>query len=228
MVIFLWKCVEKFNSINDAGTPLNIAIREERWDIVKFLIHNGADVNLTDIYGTPLSIAIRETCWDIVKFLIESGADVNLADVDGNLPVKMCMEKRNFEILNHMIEKGLKVDAILANTSLVWSLEMENVNLVKYFIEQGADVNQKYKNDQTLLSIAMKNSDLRSFRLLIESGADPQLTEAEIKEKMTKDHDFAIYMKSLDLESKTKKLTIQENNASQGESAENASFLQGN
>jgi ankyrin repeat protein len=166
---------------------------------------------LTDIYGTPLSIAIRETCWDIVKCLIESGADVNLADLDDNLPVKMCMEKRNFEILNHMIEKGLKVDAILANTSLVWSLEMENVNLVKYFIEQGADVNQKYKNDQTLLSIAMKNSDLRSFRLLIESGADPQLTEAEIKEKMTKDHDFAIYMKSLDLESKTKKLTIRGN-----------------
>jgi ankyrin repeat protein len=51
MVIFLWKCVKKLNSINDAGTPLNIAIREERWDIVKFLIHNGADVNLTDIYG---------------------------------------------------------------------------------------------------------------------------------------------------------------------------------
>jgi ankyrin repeat protein len=182
---------------------------------------------LTDIYGTPLSIAIRETCWDIVKFLIESGADVNLADMDGNLPVKMCMEKRNFEILNHMIEKRLKVDETLANTSLVWSLEMEKVNLAKYFIEQGADVNQKYKNGQTLLSLTLKNSDLRSFRLLIESGADPRLAEVEINEKMSKDHDFAIYMKSLDLESKIKKITIRENNAFQGESAENASFLQG-
>jgi ankyrin repeat protein len=120
------------------------------------------------------------------------------------------MEKRNFGILNHMIEKGLKVDAILANTSLKWSLEMEKVNLAKYFIEQGADVNQKYyKNGQTLLSLALKNSDLRSFRLLIESGADPRLAEVEINEKMTKDHDFAIYMKSLDLESKIKKFTIQ-------------------
>jgi ankyrin repeat protein len=180
---------------------------------------------LTDIYGTPLSIAIRETCWDIVKFLIESGADVNLADMDGNLPVKMCMEKRNFEILNHMIEKRLKVDETLANTSLVWSLEMEKVNLAKYFIEQGADVNQIYKNGQTLLSLALKNSDLRSFRLLIESGADPRLAEVEINKKMTDDHDFAIYMKSL--ESKTKKLTIRENNASKGLSTKNSSFLQG-
>jgi hypothetical protein len=180
---------------------------------------------LVDIYGTPLSIAIRETCWDIVKCLIESGADVNLADVDDNLPVKMCMEKRNFEILNHMIEKGLKVDAILANTSLVWSLEMEKVNLAKYFIEQGADVNQIYKNGQTLLSLALKNSDLRSFRLLIDSGADPRLAEVEINKKMTDDHDFAIYMKSL--ESKIKKLTIRENNASKGLSTKNSSFLQG-
>jgi ankyrin repeat protein len=148
---------------------------------------------------------------DIVKLLIESGADVNLADENGNLPVKMCMEKHYFEILNPMIEKGLKVDETLANTSLVWSLEREKVNLAKYFIEQGADVNQKYKNGQTLLSVALKNSDLRSFRLLIESGADPRLAEVEINEKMTKDYDFAIYMKSLNLESKTKKIMIRGN-----------------
>jgi ankyrin repeat protein len=220
------------NLLLDYGAELTIhsallhAIDSNFLDMVQLLVERGAPVNVVSS-ETPLTRAIKRGYLDIAKCLIESGADVNLADLDDNLPVKMCMEKRNFEILNHMIEKGLKVDAILANTSLVWSLEMENVNLVKYFIEQGADVNQKYKNDQTLLSIAMKNSDLRSFRLLIESGADPQLTEAEIKEKMTKDHDFAIYMKSLDLESKTKKLTIQENNASQGESAENASFLQG-
>jgi ankyrin repeat protein len=177
-------------------------------DIVKLLIESGADVNLADKNGKPLNIAIREKCWDIVKFLIERGADLNLTDVDGNLPIKMCMEKHNFEILTWMIEKGFKVDTTLANTALVWSLEMEKVNLVKCFIEQGADVNQKHKNGQTLLSIALKNSDLRSFRLLIESGADSRLAEAEIKEKIAKDYDFAVYMKSPDLKSKMEKLTI--------------------
>jgi hypothetical protein len=134
-----------------------------------------------------------------------------LADKYGNLPVKVWQEKQNFEILNRMIEKGLNVNATLANALLEWSLELEKVNLVKYFIEQGADVNQKDENGQTLLSMALKNSDLRSFRLLIESGADPRLAEAEIKEKMTKDRDFAIYMKSPDLESKIKKLMVRGN-----------------
>jgi hypothetical protein len=56
------------------------------------------------------------------------------------------MEKHNFEILNCMIANGLKVDATLANVSLMRSLELEMVNLVEYFIEQGADINQKHKN----------------------------------------------------------------------------------
>jgi ankyrin repeat protein len=154
---------------------------------------------------------------------MESGAQLNLADK--NLP-GVRVEKLNFEILNFIVEKGLKVDTTFANTSLVWSLELENVNLVKYFIEQGADVNQKYQNGQTLLSTALKNSDLRSFRLLIESGADQRLAEAEIKEKMAKDDDFAVYMNSLDLDSKIEKLTIRENDAPKGKSTKSAPFFQ--
>jgi hypothetical protein len=45
----------------------------------------------------------------------------------------------------------------------------------------------------------------------IESGADPRLAEAEIKEKIAKDYDFAVYMKSPDLKSKMEKLTIRGN-----------------
>jgi ankyrin repeat protein len=212
------------NLTSEYGTPLNIAIRKGHLDIVKILAESGADVNLTSEYGTPLIIAARGEHWDIVKFLMESGAQLNLADK--NLP-EVRVEKLNFEILNHIVEKGFKVDATLANSSLVWSLELEKLNLVKYFIEQGANVNQKYQNGQSLLSTALKNYDLRSFRLLIESGADPRLAEAEINEKMTKDPDFAIYMKSLDLDSMIQKLTIRKNYAPKGKSTKSVPFFQG-
>jgi predicted component of type VI protein secretion system len=36
---------------------------------------------------------------DIVKIQIESGADVNLEDVKGNLPVEVCVEKLNSEMM---------------------------------------------------------------------------------------------------------------------------------
>ncbi|XP_068902090.1 putative ankyrin repeat protein RF_0381 isoform X3 [Tenebrio molitor] len=220
------------NQLLDHGAELTIhtalfhAIDLGYLDVVQLLAERGAPLNVVSS-GTPLIRAIERSHSDITKYLIKKGADINLADKNGNLPLNLCMEKRNFEILNCMIANGLKVDATLASSLLVCSLEMEQVDAVEYFIKQGADVNQKNKNGQTLLSTALKNSDLRSFRLLIESGADPRLAEAEIKEKMAKDDDFAIYMNSLNLESKIKKVTIRENGAPKGESTENASSLQG-
>jgi ankyrin repeat protein len=220
------------NQLLDYGAEMTIhtallhAIDLGYLDVVQLLVERGAPLNVVSS-GTPLIRAIERSHSDITKYLIKKGADINLADKNGNLPLNLCMEKRNFEILNCMIANGLKVDATLASSLLVCSLEMEQVDTVEYFIKQGADVNQKNKNGQTLLSTALKNSDLRSFRLLIESGADPRLAEAEIKKKMAKDDDFAIYMNSLNLESKIKKVTIRENGAPKGESTENASSLQG-
>ncbi|KAJ3620763.1 hypothetical protein MTP99_004686 [Tenebrio molitor] len=219
------------NLLLDHGAELTIhtallhAIDLGYLDVVQLLVERGAPLNVVSS-GTPLIRAIERSHSDITKYLIKRGADINLADKNGNLPLKVCMEKRNFEILNSMIEKGVKVDATLANSLLVCSLELEQVDMVEYFIKQGADVNQKNKNGQTLLSTALKNSDLRSFRLLIESGADQRLAEAEIKEKMAKDDDFAVYMNSLDLDSKIEKLTIRENDAPKGKSTKSAPFFQ--
>jgi ankyrin repeat protein len=42
---------------NDAGTPLNIAIVEKNWDIVKTIIKSGADVNLVSKNG-KLSVEV--------------------------------------------------------------------------------------------------------------------------------------------------------------------------
>jgi ankyrin repeat protein len=219
------------NQLLDHGAEMTIhtallhAIDSGYLDMVQLLVEKGAPLNVVSS-GTPLIRAIERRHSDIIKYLIKRGADINLADKNGNLPLKVCMEKRNFEIIIGMIEKGLKVNATLANSLLVCSLELEQVDMVEYFIKLGADVNQKNKNGQTLLSTALKNSDLRSFRLLIESGADQRLAEAEINEKMAKDDDFAVYMNSLDLESKIKKLTIRENGASNGLSTKSAPFFQ--
>jgi ankyrin repeat protein len=111
-------------------------------DVVQLLVERGAPLNVVSS-GTPLIRAIERRHSDIIKYLIKKGADINLADKNGNLPLKVCMEKPNFEILHCMIEKGLKVDATLASSLLVCLLEFEQVDMVEYFIKQGADVNQK-------------------------------------------------------------------------------------
>ena len=68
------------------GTALWWACQEGHFEIVKFLVSRGADVNVYDDHGfTPLLQAVGEDHPNIVAFLIESGARVNATSrADGN------------------------------------------------------------------------------------------------------------------------------------------------
>ncbi len=59
-------------------TPLSLAAYYSKWDVVKYLIEQGAEVNAADKYGrTVLHRAASYGQLDVVKFLIEQGANIN-------------------------------------------------------------------------------------------------------------------------------------------------------
>jgi ankyrin repeat protein len=67
------------------GSALVAAAAQGDTKTVKFLVEQGADVNLqlrTGAYGSALAAAAAAGRWggntDTVKFLVEQGADVNL------------------------------------------------------------------------------------------------------------------------------------------------------
>ena len=65
-------------------TPLHIAIRRDRRDMVAYLLDKGADINKTDGVGwTPLMEAVMDDKPEICAFLIEKGADVTIANERG-------------------------------------------------------------------------------------------------------------------------------------------------
>jgi len=65
-------------------TPLHIAIRRNRKDMVAYLLEQGADINKTDGVGwTPLMEAVMDNMTELVSFLIEKGADVSIANARG-------------------------------------------------------------------------------------------------------------------------------------------------
>jgi ankyrin repeat protein len=70
---------------NEYGwTPLHIAIRRGRKDMVEYLWEQGADINKVDNVGwTPLMEAVMDDMPEICAFLIEKGADVTIANERG-------------------------------------------------------------------------------------------------------------------------------------------------
>jgi uncharacterized protein len=65
-------------------TPLHIAIRRGRSDMVAYLIENGADINKQDGAGwTPLMEAIMDDMPELCKALLDAGADTSIANERG-------------------------------------------------------------------------------------------------------------------------------------------------
>ena len=66
-------------SFGDGWTALHVASRFNRTDVIKHLLHEGADVNKQDRFKyTPLHLAAENRKTEAVRILIKNGADVNL------------------------------------------------------------------------------------------------------------------------------------------------------
>lgn len=64
--------------------PIHYAADFGQKDVLKYLISNGVNINVTDKYGiTALLSAIWEDHKDCVQLLIDSGADANNSAPDG-------------------------------------------------------------------------------------------------------------------------------------------------
>jgi len=65
-------------------TPLHMAIRRDRRDMVTYLLEQGADIDRVDGVGwTPLMEAVMDDMPEICSFLLEKGADVTIANQRG-------------------------------------------------------------------------------------------------------------------------------------------------
>lgn len=126
----------------DGETPLFWACEGKSFDVVKYLVEHGADVNKENEYGeTPLFKACYSGNENIVKYLVEQGAGVNKESEDEETP-------------------------------LFFACLQGHENIVKYLVEHGADVNKATDSGETPLHIARKKGYENIVRYLVEHGAE--------------------------------------------------------
>src|ERR1700683_4237836 len=89
-------------SRDDTGmTPLMVAARDGRSNVVTFLIEKGADIKATTRGGDydALALAAKNGQKDVVALLLDKGADANRKDSDGDTPVALAQNERQAEVL---------------------------------------------------------------------------------------------------------------------------------
>ena len=89
-------------NIPEVISPLSAAVHEGHYDIVKFIINAGANVNVQEerYHGvTPLIIASTHGNLPIVQLLLQSGADVTIQDNKGYTAIDAAKVLQHQEIL---------------------------------------------------------------------------------------------------------------------------------
>ncbi|KAJ5076860.1 serine/threonine-protein kinase sty13 [Anaeramoeba ignava] len=83
-------------------TPIYLALQKNKKEIVRYLVENGANLNIIDNNGlTPLMIAVDSESHDMVEFLLSYGANVDAVNEYG----ETCLHK--------VIDQNSKISYIL-------------------------------------------------------------------------------------------------------------------
>jgi ankyrin repeat protein len=95
--------------MGEGTTPLIAACNKSRYDVVKFLLDRGADVNSANRNGwTPLMGAASAGNKNLVGLLIDRGADVKAKHAYGWTALKLAGSKGHQEVVELLEKKAKK------------------------------------------------------------------------------------------------------------------------
>jgi ankyrin repeat protein len=101
------------NSEYSYDTVFSDSTRSSDFEIIKFLLHNGADINGgKDRLSTPLDNAVRGNRADVVQYLLDNGADADFVGTsDGGYtpsrPLTVAIQNGYFDIVKILVDHGV-------------------------------------------------------------------------------------------------------------------------
>ncbi|KAK7495738.1 hypothetical protein BaRGS_00012958 [Batillaria attramentaria] len=145
-------------------------------DIVRLLIHNGADPNAKNAKGqTPLHMAAMYNKSELTLLLLQNKANPNIRSYgDGFTALQFAITFNHTKIVSLLLQYGADPDArdIKGFAPLhIFSLKGRTA-IVQLLVQTGADVNAEDSVRHTPLHFACMKGQTETARLLIQGGAD--------------------------------------------------------
>ena len=167
-------------------TPLHLAIKRDKPNIITVLLNNNVDINIKNEEGkSPLHIAVEKNNIEIFKKLLNKGSNVN----DDNY-LNIAVGRDNIEITKILLSEGADInyvdpDDFLKETVLYTACTSlkDNSILVEFLLQNGAIrvINERNSLQITPLHAACNAMNIENIKLLLFYGADLYAKNAEGK-----------------------------------------------
>jgi len=112
----------------DGFTPLGLACYFGQFEVARYLVLKGADVNLPSNNGFnvfPIHSAAAGNYTDIVRMLVDNGAQVNVRQQAGATPLHSAAQNGNLELLILLLEHGASTESRMEGGKLPADLARE-------------------------------------------------------------------------------------------------------
>ena len=167
-------------------TPVLLAARVGRVEILKYLINNGGDLSDSpdglNVLHTAVSFGDDEKAKAMTEFLIQKGMDANGKSLDSKFgdetPLHIAARCGNLKTVDLLLKHGANVNTHLikkyyAYTPLILASKGKYDKVVNLLIQNGADINaQDFPYFRTALHYAVMNNDTAVVDILFTNGVD--------------------------------------------------------
>uniref|UniRef100_A0A8C1UV62 Myosin XVI n=1 Tax=Cyprinus carpio TaxID=7962 RepID=A0A8C1UV62_CYPCA len=163
--------------ISSGGSLLHLCARHDNVFAAEILIEKGLNVNLQDEdLWTALHVACACDHADMVLLLLLAGVNVLLQDVNGNIPLDYATEgtEASYILIRHLEENGVDMSSMHQMKTQRSSTMLSDV---RQLVSGGGSVNQQNDDGVTLLHIASASGYKEVVSVLLENGADVQVSD---------------------------------------------------
>lgn len=155
-------------------SALVAAVYENQPEILRYLLKNGADVNVRGQAWTALFNPVFTGKSEIVKILLKNGIDVNSKDVLGSTALQKAVEKGDIEMAKLLLK--FEADANITdnfgwNALHVASLFSRNASkaMIELMLDSGCDVNSLTDGGFSPLNLAEAGNNLNFLDYLVRN-----------------------------------------------------------